>query len=194
MVAVALQHEGKRVGVAVADDGRVGERQVRRKPRSAGVAGVDEALVEGRRRRTAEDELIDAEEADAGEVVVGEHQHLVDAAVLAEVVCVDLLAFHRLVQAVDEGVVALVAFEEIGAAAAPDRVVSGVGLDEVGDRSTDDVVVQGNGLIGLYVDEIAMLVPVGEGPVREIEVHRCLVGRIEFPEDVDDILGVRRSA
>ena len=85
-----------------------------------------------------------AEELDAGEVVVGEHQNLVGGPAGCHRLR-DEFALGRLVQPVDECVVAIAAVEAVGAAAALNRVVSGVGLDEVGDLAFRPCVVQGHG-------------------------------------------------
>ena len=77
------------------------------------------------RRRTAEGELLDTEDLGAPEVVVGKDQNLVGGAVIAS----DEFILRRLIQPVDECVVAIPTTEAVGAAAALNDVISGVGAD-----------------------------------------------------------------
>ena len=150
---------------------------------------LESELIEICRRRPVKGELLDAKYFGATEVVVGEDHDFVGGAVIPE----DKLSFGRLVQSVDEGVVAIPAAKVVGAAAALNRVISGVGADVVGDPASDNVVVEGDSIVGLDANLILILVPVGEGPAREIEIDGCPIGDVVAAEDIDLVGGIGRG-
>ena len=95
--------------------------------------GLEGELVEGCGRRTAEDELLDAKNSAPVKSLLASTSTL-SAVPSARVSPTTNSPLGRLVQSVDEGVVAVAAIEVVGAAAALNRVVTGEGVDVVGDR------------------------------------------------------------